>query len=69
MENVSVLRVTLFIMSVKNESIRVHFCSFWLTIMMTCPKCEIFVRSLGEGASEPKVRLKQRPGMPGLFSF
>ena len=28
---------------------------------------EIFVRSLGEGAPEPKVRLKQRPGLPGLF--
>ena len=69
METVSAFRVTLFIMSAKIESICVHFCPFQLTIMTAGLNREIFVRSLGEGASEPKVRLKQRPGLPGLFSF
>ena len=33
-------------------------CSFVFKIMAEAEKSEIFVRSLGEGASEPKVRLK-----------
>jgi hypothetical protein len=67
METVSALHVTHFTKSVEIGFNCVHFCSFWLTILMTDSKRETFVRSLGEGASEPKVRLKQRPGLPGLF--
>ena len=65
MGNVSALRERPFFMSIEFTS--VLLCSFVFKIMMGAKKYETFVRSLGEGAPEPKVRLKGRPGQPGLF--
>ncbi len=63
MESVFASHVTPFSLSIdrmasENWFKSVLFCSFRAMIVMLTPGCEIFVRSLGEGASEPKVRLK-----------
>ena len=47
----------------------VLFDSFVFKIVMWGQNGETFVCSLGEGAPEPNVRLKERPGLPGLFLF
>ena len=51
------------------EFTKVLLCSFLFNIVIEAEKFEKFVRSLGEWALEPKVRLKVRPGQPGLFLF
>ena len=65
MGNVSALRERPFFMSI--EFIVVLLCSFVFKIMMGAKKSETFVRSLGEGAPEPKVRLKVKTWLARSF--